>query len=818
MLRNPANWGLCFALLLLLTRCSGGGAASSHPGPAAAVVAGSSLLLPDLAPGANGTGTLVLNISSLGQHTFSLEAASSQPTVTVALPSQLPRLATDAGTLTVPFTVNVAAGADAGLLATLTFTLRDQSADAQTLMVIPKVLQVADYAVRVSIQVDVPAEAGAGERVEGVATVLAQGPAGTNLHLDLQSLFGQASELVITPATLAVHRPQIFTCPVSFRLGPTLLPGAQEGVLVLASTNTRTYYNYGLTSVRAYPTFTFFMAPDTSLGAYPGSTSTLEVVLQSLHGFSKPVALAMAGLPAGVEASFEPATLALAADGLARSSLKLTFPPGFQPQSLSAAVQATDDTLARTFPLTLTNPGKPGFRVRSTTTLLSLAPGERQKFQVEVTSTRNFAGPVDLTCEGLPGGAYAQFDPPRVHLSANQAQLVDLYLLVDEAFPLCPTQVGFSLGGSSQDTRQDPPLGGEGIPILDVTREAKAEISTVRSWFPVEVGTTANWNVHLRSIHGYAGPVALTSNGAYTGSSLAPVVFAQPTVNLQVNQEQDVACSLLLTDAAIGNEYRLPIPVGISSSLAGMGGAGLYLWPTHNRNFFAEVPAAVPLLPKGGTVAFAIPVVSTFGLQTDLLLAPAAGDVWPGVHYAAGTAPTHVQPGVPGLLACTLQTYSNAVAGQSALPLYLLSADGQAPVRYGAWKVPFVVTDPACKRLLRRTHGQLPAQGRSRRSGPAGKGGVRVGLRRDRPARPRPGAFPVDARPAGRGPDCGGGEDRDDRPAPSRTEGVRLQADGHRQRRGPPAELGRLRQSGLRWPIPSGFGQTQHPVPVDSPR
>jgi len=73
----------------------------------------------------------------------------------------------------------------------------------------------------------------------------------------------------------------------------------------------------------ATPDFSVSASP-TSLAITQGSSGTATVTVSSLNGFTSAVALSASGLPAGVTASFNPASVTPASGGTASSTLSLT--------------------------------------------------------------------------------------------------------------------------------------------------------------------------------------------------------------------------------------------------------------------------------------------------------------------------------------------------------------------------------------------------------------------------------------------------------------------------------------------------------------
>ena len=106
--------------------------------------------------------------------------------------------------------------------------------------------------------------------------------------------------------------------------------------------------------------------PDFSIAALPASASLtpggsvpIAVTLTSIAGFSAPVTLAASGLPAGISASFSPASVTPAANASASATLTLTATAAAPDSTSIVSVSGTAGALVRSGSVAL-NVGQPG--------------------------------------------------------------------------------------------------------------------------------------------------------------------------------------------------------------------------------------------------------------------------------------------------------------------------------------------------------------------------------------------------------------------------------------------------------------------------
>jgi len=152
--------------------------------------------------------------------------------------------------------------------------------------------------------------------------------------------------------------------------------------------------------------------PDFSLAATSttvtqGGSGSSTVSVTPLGGFSGSVALSTSGLPAGVTASFSPASTS------GSSTLTFTASSTATTGTTNITVTGTSGTLTHTASVSLTvkAPVMPGFSLAASPASLSLNQGTTAMSTITITPTGGFGGTVALSASGLPSGVTASLTP-----------------------------------------------------------------------------------------------------------------------------------------------------------------------------------------------------------------------------------------------------------------------------------------------------------------------------------------------------------------------------------------------------------------------
>jgi uncharacterized membrane protein len=164
-------------------------------------------------------------------------------------------------------------------------------------------------------------------------------------------------------------------------------------------------------SVTPPPGFTLSAALP-AISVMAGSSASTTINVAGTGGFTGSVTLSVAGLPAGVTATFTPASIAPGGS----STLKLQAASSAAATSANVTLQGGSGTLTATASLSLsvTLNIPPSFTVRLAAPALTVGLGLTASTTVGVAAAGGFTGSVALTATGLPCGVTAVFSPSSV--------------------------------------------------------------------------------------------------------------------------------------------------------------------------------------------------------------------------------------------------------------------------------------------------------------------------------------------------------------------------------------------------------------------
>src|SRR6266852_5909333 len=155
-------------------------------------------------------------------------------------------------------------------------------------------------------------------------------------------------------------------------------------------------------------------ASPASLSVTQGSSGSTTISTTVSGGFNSAVSLSASGLPAGVTASFSPASIA--APGSGSSTLTLTASGTATTGTVNVTVTATGGGVTHTTTVALTvNPAAtPDFTVSASPTSVSIVQGSSGNSTISTTVSGGFNSAISLSASGLPSGVTASFSPASI--------------------------------------------------------------------------------------------------------------------------------------------------------------------------------------------------------------------------------------------------------------------------------------------------------------------------------------------------------------------------------------------------------------------
>lgn len=153
----------------------------------------------------------------------------------------------------------------------------------------------------------------------------------------------------------------------------------------------------------AAATQSFTLSTSTAtLAIRPGTSGTATVTVTPQGGFSGSVSLTASGLPAGVTASFSPASTT------STSILTLTVSASAAVASATITITGTSGSLHSTATIGLTT-ATPDFSLTASPASVTVAAGSNGATTLSATAINGFSGTITLSISGLPAGVTAGF-------------------------------------------------------------------------------------------------------------------------------------------------------------------------------------------------------------------------------------------------------------------------------------------------------------------------------------------------------------------------------------------------------------------------
>ena len=167
--------------------------------------------------------------------------------------------------------------------------------------------------------------------------------------------------------------------------------------------------------------FTISASPS-SQSVAQGSQTSYTVTIGALSGFAQTVSLTATGLPSGVSASFNPASI----NGSGSSTLTLTASSGAATGTVTLTVTGTSGSLVHsampTLTVTVTGPA-PDFTISASPASQSVTRGGSTTYTVTVAPLNSFTGTVNLSTSGFPTRAHGNFSASSISNGSGSSTL-----------------------------------------------------------------------------------------------------------------------------------------------------------------------------------------------------------------------------------------------------------------------------------------------------------------------------------------------------------------------------------------------------------
>jgi hypothetical protein len=159
------------------------------------------------------------------------------------------------------------------------------------------------------------------------------------------------------------------------------------------------------------PDFTGIVSPFNSV-LVPGHSASFTTTVQPLNGFTGDVVISVSNLPAGVSASYSPATV-LGGSGSSTVTLTAASTVALGNYTLTLSGNSGSITHSTSVPLEVNDSigDWTGYVSNSTQ---NIQPAGSATYKLVATAVGGFTGNISYTASGLPAGATATFNPPTI--------------------------------------------------------------------------------------------------------------------------------------------------------------------------------------------------------------------------------------------------------------------------------------------------------------------------------------------------------------------------------------------------------------------
>jgi len=280
---------------------------------------------------------------------------------------------------------------------------------------------------------------------------------------------------------------------------------------------------------------TFDAALDaTAIAIAQGGRQTVKLTLTPHNGLIGSVAIAVAGLPAGL--SLTPSTVDIPGAAAVTQTLTFDADASVSTGNYPLTISATAAALQRQLQLQVTLVVAPDFSVQASATTLVLAPGHQIDVDVILTSTNGLAGVVALNPQNVPAALTITPPAPKVAIGGPLPVTQTFTVKLDAAAPT-GGNYAFEIAASVAATHHavtinvatQPPAGGfiqvnfDVFDTLDSLTKTgtgyNAKVDLGLGQFGVFLDSTGPINVYAGT--GHVAPVFV-----FTNNSATPVVLA----------------------------------------------------------------------------------------------------------------------------------------------------------------------------------------------------------------------------------------------------------------------------------------------------
>ncbi len=320
----------------------------------------------------------------------------------------------------------------------------------------------------------------------------------------------------------------VFGAPagVTASLSSTTVSGTGDPQLSVTASKSATAGTYSLTlsgtsgTLTHNTTFSLVVTntvatPDFSLSATPsthtlviGQSTSFSVSVAALNEFTGTVALTASGLPAGMQASFSPASISGSGTSTLNVSTNNTAVAGTYTLTIAGASGSLSHTA--TVSVTLTAPPPPDFSLSASPSSQTVTAGNSTSFTVSVAAINGFTGTVALGESGMPAGMLASCSPASITTSGSCT------LNVSTTTSTTAGTYSLTITGSSGSLSHSATVS---VTVKAVSPPPDFTLSGTPISRTVTAGNSTTFTASVGPLNGFTGTVTLAAKNLPTGVS-----------------------------------------------------------------------------------------------------------------------------------------------------------------------------------------------------------------------------------------------------------------------------------------------------------
>ncbi len=356
----------------------------------------------------------------------------------------------------------------------------------------------------------------------------------------------------------------------------------------------------------------------------PGTSGHSAITISPQPGFNGSVALAVTGLPAGVTASFSPASVSTL------STLTLTASNSAPSSTSTIDITGTSGSVISATRLVLNVTGASAFAIAASPASVSLPPGGAATVTI---SAQGFEAALTLAASGLPAGVTASFS------AATPTKPGTLTLIASNSAALGTSNV--IITGNSGGLRNEAAIS------LTVSAQSRFAVTASAPSFSVKQGASAASTITVVPQNGFNGTVALSTSGVPFG------------VTATLSQTGPLASTLTFSVSPNASVGLAPVTItGTSGGVSSKVTIALNIAP-QPRFTLGATPASLSVNP-GASGTSTITIFDIYGFNATVALA--ASGLPTGVTATFGAATS-------GKSVVTFSAAKTAAAGTSTVTI-----------------------------------------------------------------------------------------------------------------------------------------------------